>query len=143
VLVLPWEDSTEYGTLIAALVAQHSPRGPTEEHLVADPLVCDHAFYRGLGGSSWERRAAYRALFESPADPAFLHGLRAATNGGWALGDERFKRHLAAAGEPRRCREAGAVNLAMNPGQIYSDPNFPSAQLAALQCNQRLSKLPT
>jgi putative transposase len=64
---------------------------------VADALVCDHALYRGLGRSAAERRGAYRALFEPPADAAFLDRLRAATNGGWAVGDERFKRNLASA----------------------------------------------
>jgi putative transposase len=64
----------------------------------ADALVCDHALYRGLGNSPDERRGAYRALFGPPVDPAFLDELRAATNGGWALGDARFKRRLAAAG---------------------------------------------
>ncbi len=34
--VLPWEDSEEYGTLLAALVAEFSPQGPTEEHLVEE-----------------------------------------------------------------------------------------------------------
>jgi hypothetical protein len=63
----------------------------------ADPLVGDHALYRGLGGSLGERRGAYRALFEPPVDPALFDGLRAATNGGWALGDERFQRRLGAA----------------------------------------------
>jgi putative transposase len=62
----------------------------------ADALVGDHSVYRRLGHSPAERRAAYRALFGPPLDPAFLDELRAATNGGWALGDERFKRHLAA-----------------------------------------------
>ena len=63
----------------------------------ADALVRDHALYRGLGRSAADRRGAYRALFGPPLDPAFLDALRAATNGGWALGDQRFKRHLAAA----------------------------------------------
>jgi putative transposase len=63
----------------------------------ADTLVRDHALYRGLGRSLPERREAYRALFEPPVDPAFLDCVRAATNGGWALGDERFKRNLATA----------------------------------------------
>ena len=63
----------------------------------ADYLVRDHALYRGLGRSAADRRGAYRALFGPPLDPAFLDELRAATNGGWALGDQRFKRHLAAA----------------------------------------------
>jgi putative transposase len=63
----------------------------------ADLLVGDHALYRGLGGSPAERRDAYRALFGPPGDPAFLDKLRTATNGGWALGDERFRRNLATA----------------------------------------------
>jgi hypothetical protein len=31
--VLPWEDAEEYRTIVAALVAEHAPQGPTEEHL--------------------------------------------------------------------------------------------------------------
>jgi hypothetical protein len=34
--VLPWEDAGEYHTLVAALVAEHGPQGPTEEHLVEE-----------------------------------------------------------------------------------------------------------
>jgi hypothetical protein len=34
--VLPWEDPAEYQTLLAALVAEHAPDGPTEEHLVEE-----------------------------------------------------------------------------------------------------------
>ena len=30
--VLPWEDAEEYRALVAALVAEHAPQGPTEEH---------------------------------------------------------------------------------------------------------------
>ena len=61
----------------------------------ADAVISDHALYRGLGGSPANRRLAYRALFRPPLDAAFLDALRAAMNGGWALGDERFKRNLA------------------------------------------------
>jgi hypothetical protein len=32
--VLPWEDAAEYRDLVASLVAEHAPQGPTEEHLV-------------------------------------------------------------------------------------------------------------
>ena len=35
-IVLPWEDAGEYHALVAALVAEHGPRGPTEEHLVEE-----------------------------------------------------------------------------------------------------------
>ncbi|MFT7577945.1 MAG: hypothetical protein ACI9XZ_004348 [Alphaproteobacteria bacterium] len=34
--VLPWEDADEYERLFQALVAEHKPAGPTEEHLVEE-----------------------------------------------------------------------------------------------------------
>src|SRR6266576_6167622 len=43
--VLPWEDAGEYHTLVAALVAEHRPQGPTEEHLVEE-----------LAGILWRKR---------------------------------------------------------------------------------------
>jgi hypothetical protein len=54
--VLPWEDDAEYDALVAALAAEHTPHGPTEEHLVEE-----------LAGILWRKRrlrlaeaAAYR-----------------------------------------------------------------------------------
>jgi hypothetical protein len=43
--VLPWEDRGEYQALLGALVAEHVPRGPTEEHLVEE-----------LAGVVWRKR---------------------------------------------------------------------------------------
>lgn len=43
--VLPWEDADEYRTLVAALMAEHAPQGPTEEHLVEE-----------LAGILWRKR---------------------------------------------------------------------------------------
>jgi len=43
--VLPWEDEAEYQTLLGALAAEHSPVGPTEEHLVEE-----------LAGIIWRKR---------------------------------------------------------------------------------------
>ena len=43
--VLPWEDETEYQSLLGALLAEHSPNGPTEEHLVEE-----------LAGIFWRKR---------------------------------------------------------------------------------------
>jgi putative transposase len=63
----------------------------------ADALVAEHPLYRALGRSAAERQAAYRALFRGGLDEAFVDALRRATSGGWALGDERFKREIAAA----------------------------------------------
>jgi hypothetical protein len=34
--ILPWEDEDEYCRLLDALVAEHKPKGPTEEHLVEE-----------------------------------------------------------------------------------------------------------
>jgi hypothetical protein len=34
--VLPWEEPDEYQALVSALVAEHGPQGPTEEHLVEE-----------------------------------------------------------------------------------------------------------
>ena len=82
---------------------------------VADPLAADHPLYRGLGATAAERQAAYRALFRAALGEEFVEALRAATNGGWALGGERFKRKVAkvsgrraeplSAGRPRKPRE--------------------------------------
>jgi hypothetical protein len=43
--VLPWEDQSEYQTLLDALVEEHTPAGPTEEHLVEE-----------LAGVIWRKR---------------------------------------------------------------------------------------
>jgi hypothetical protein len=43
--VPPWEDGAEYDALIEALAAEHSPQGPTEEHLVEE-----------LAGVIWRKR---------------------------------------------------------------------------------------
>ena len=43
--VLPWEDAGKYHALVAALVAEHVPQGPTEEHLVEE-----------LAGILWRKR---------------------------------------------------------------------------------------
>ena len=43
--VLPWEDATEYQTLVEAMAAEHAPKGPTEEHLVEE-----------LAGILWRKR---------------------------------------------------------------------------------------
>ena len=63
--VLPWEDESEYGELLDALVGEHKPQGPTEEHLVEE-----------LAGILWRKRrlrlaeaAAHRRGLEETLDP--------------------------------------------------------------------------
>jgi len=62
-----------------------------------DALLSEHAIYRALGRGGEARRKGYRALFRRALDGEFVAALRAATNGGWALGDARFARRIAAA----------------------------------------------
>jgi putative transposase len=90
-------------------------------HGEADALVSDHALYRALARTAVERQKAYRALFRAALDEMFLDELRAATNGGWALGGERFKRRIAEAlgrrvtplpkGRPAKTKDARQINL--------------------------------
>jgi hypothetical protein len=63
--VLPWEDREEYRALIEALVCEHEPRGPTEEHLVEE-----------LAGVIWRKRrlrlgecAAHHRALKRSTDP--------------------------------------------------------------------------
>ncbi len=59
--VLPWEDADEYRALVAALVAEHAPQGPTEEHLVEE-----------LAGILWRKRRL--RLAEAAAHRRGLNG---------------------------------------------------------------------
>jgi hypothetical protein len=63
--VLPWEDGDEYRELIEALAAEHSPQGPTEEHLVEE-----------LAGIIWRKRrlrlaeaSSYRRGLKKTTEP--------------------------------------------------------------------------
>ena len=79
-----------------------------------DPLVRPHGLYLGLGATERSRRAAYRALCALEVDASAVTALRRATQTGWALGDERFRRAVERAagrraaplrkGRPRRRR---------------------------------------
>jgi hypothetical protein len=62
--VLPWEDEDEYCRLLDALVAEHRPKGPTEEHLVEEMV-----------GILWRKRRL--RLAEAAA---CRHGLKSAVS---------------------------------------------------------------
>ncbi len=66
--VLPWENADEYHALVAALVAEHAPQGPTEEHLVEE-----------LAGILWRKRRL--RLAEAAAHRHGLKGTLAAYSG--------------------------------------------------------------
>jgi putative transposase len=63
--------------------------------------LSDHPIYRALGADDGSRQAAYRALFDDVLPEAFIAELRAATNGGWALGSEAFKETVACMAQRR------------------------------------------
>jgi hypothetical protein len=71
--VLPWEDGGEYRMLLEALVTEHKPQGPTEEHLVEE-----------LTGVIWRKRrlrlgerAAHHRALKRALDP-YQHTAEAA-----------------------------------------------------------------
>jgi putative transposase len=85
-----------------------------------DPLAAESPIFRRLGGTAAERQKAYRGFFKQALEQSFVDALRAATNGGWALGNDRFKRKIAkalgrrvaplSAGRPRKA-EANKAQL--------------------------------
>jgi putative transposase len=77
-----------------------------------DPLVKAHPLYVDLAKTPLQRQRAYRALYDEKLTEEFIAAVRAATNGGWPLGSDRFKQKIALAlgrrvvplskGRPRR-----------------------------------------
>jgi putative transposase len=59
-------------------------------------LLRPHEEYWALGRQDSERLAAYQALFRSELDPKEVQEIRTAVNGGFALGNARFKAEVAA-----------------------------------------------
>ncbi len=74
--VLPWEDGTEYQALLEALVAEHNPKGPTEEHLVEElaGIIWRKRRLR-LGENAVHHRALKRAAdaYRETAKAALIH----------------------------------------------------------------------
>jgi putative transposase len=98
--------------------ARHYPWSSYRAHAEGkvDRLAAFQDAFRHLGRTVEARRQAYRALFKQTLDPAFVHALRAAAHGGWALGDERFRKEIEKASRrrvaplPRGPRAASARN---------------------------------
>lgn len=61
------------------------------------PMVTPHEMYRSLGVDRDERLARYRDLFRSELDPGQVDIIRAATNGNYVLGSERFAEQISQA----------------------------------------------
>ena len=64
--------------------------------LRASALVTPHDGYIALGETPEQRAAAYRRLFEFELDEEDLKEIRSAANGGFALGNQRFKDEISA-----------------------------------------------
>ena len=74
--VLPWEDIAEYRALLEALVVEHNPQGPTEEHLVEELVgVIWRKRRLRLGECAAYRRALKRTtdLYSETATAALVH----------------------------------------------------------------------
>jgi hypothetical protein len=80
-----------------------------------DPHLGGHALFDRLGASPADRRGAYRELFRGATDADFADALRAATNGGWALGDACFKRQIAKALD----RQGGLGQMQLERAQLF------------------------
>lgn len=60
-----------------------------------DPLITPHEQYLRLGRSTGRRLEAYRKLFNAHLDPKLIGQIRDATNGNYALGNQRFEEEVA------------------------------------------------
>jgi putative transposase len=72
--------------------SSHAANGEGASSRVLNP----HVEYAALGREESDRLAAYRALFRAELDPKEVDEIRAAVNGGFALGNDRFKAEIAA-----------------------------------------------
>jgi len=76
-------------------------------------LIAPHWSYVALAETKGERLATYTRLFDYPVEESMLKRLSDATNGNYALGDDRFEAEIelavhrrvtpARAGRPRKC----------------------------------------
>jgi len=67
----------------------------TNAGLRPSTLIVPHQEYVGLGETAELRASAYRRSFRFEMDPADLREIRLAANGGFALGNDRFKAEIA------------------------------------------------
>lgn len=75
-------------------------------------LIKPHRLYKALGPDESQRQSAYRKLFRHELDPDVMDAIRSATNGNYALGNERFARQISTALGQRATRgKAGRPRL--------------------------------
>src|SRR3989344_1335786 len=61
---------------------------------LVDPLITPHEQYLRLALNDVERHHHYRVLFKAHIDPERIDEIRNATNGNYALGNDRFKTEI-------------------------------------------------
>jgi len=87
----------------------------------ANGLIEAHPIYTALGRRAQERQEAYRELFRHEIEPGLVDDIRRATNGNFALGNERFLAEVTAtlgrraipgaSGRPRKLIEQSKGDL--------------------------------
>lgn len=82
----------------------------------ADELIRPHAVFTALGADPGTRAERYRALFQNALEPGQVEQIRAATNGNYALGNDRFAAQL-----------ASALSRRVTPGKAGRPPKHPDA----------------
>jgi putative transposase len=86
----------------------------------ADRLITPHAEYLRLDRDETARRTTYRELFRAHMEPETVDQIRQATNGNFALGNERFQKQIEAALGRRAQRRT--------PGRKVANPLVPPRQ---------------
>jgi putative transposase len=85
----------------------------------SDSLISGHAEYLALATDAHFRDAAYRGLFDQRLEPRLQKAIRDATNGGYPLASEGFKRNVLAR-NGFRTEPGQAGRPAKSPEAIYA-----------------------
>jgi putative transposase len=75
-------------------------------HGDVDELIEPHPNFLCLGNAPCQRHVAYRDLFRGTVSNHDLHAIRTATQNGWAIGGEVFRRRISA-----QCRRAAPLRV--------------------------------
>jgi putative transposase len=85
---------------VRASMVKHPGEYPWSSHQINaglrhSTLIIPHQEYLGLGDTPEQRAASYRHSFRIETDPVDLREIRLAANGGFVLGNDRFKAEIA------------------------------------------------
>jgi putative transposase len=88
----------------------------------SDPLITPHSEFMALSAVPESRHCAYRALVDQRLEPGLQKAIRDATNGGYPLATDAFKRTVLA-----------PLGLRTEPGQVGRPAKSPQALYAVEQ----------